>query len=169
MKIVFRKYIIIVLSIIIIMTSAFSLYKIKNLENKMSTIENNSSLNMRLNTLTVESFNKKVEKGKNTIFVYIGNGNCSDCSFFDPILIKNLKNRKIINFVYYVDCEYLHKKRKEWYSFKKKYNFDQTPCLMLFKNGKRVSKLEWIPEKGISEHKLVSWLDENSKLIKESI
>lgn len=168
LKAVYHKYIVLALTIVIVVISAFSFYRIKSLERNLSIIQNNNSLNASLNTLTVESFNTKVKKQKNTIFVYIGNGECSDCYFFDPVLIKTLENKKLVNYIYYIDCQNLHKKKKEWQNFKTKYNFDQTPCLMIFKKGKRLSKLEWIPKKGISENKLISWLDKNSELIKES-
>lgn len=121
-----------------------------------------------LNSLTVNSFEQKINKKNNVTFAYIGNNECSDCSFFFPTLKKTLVNKKLTDNIFYVNAQFLHRNKRSWLAFKKRYHFSQTPCLILFKNKKIISKLEWNPEKGIPESELNSWLEKNSNLIKKS-
>lgn len=165
-----KNYLIVVLVFIIIVITGFGVFfqKTKNLENKLEECENNATITADFNTLTIKAFEFKIKNSKNPVFVYIGNGKCSDCSFFNPKLKKMLSRKKLTRYIYYVDAEYLHKNYQKWTKFKAKYNFSQTPCLMIFKNGERLSKLEWDSKQGIPNSKLDNWLTKNKDIIKES-
>lgn len=151
---------------IIIVIAILSGYKIKHLNSELRVAENKLVLNKKLNTLTVNSFEKRTENKKKVTFVYIGNGECSDCSIFSPLLVRALSKKKLLECVFYVDMEYIHKNQKKWLLFKKRYDFSQTPCLMIYKNGKRISKLEWDTKNGISKNRLEEWLNKNYSIIR---
>lgn len=146
--------------------AALSAYKVNDLNSKLQLAENNSVVNSKLSTLTIATFEKRVNKNKGISFIYLGNGQCSDCSVFSPILLRSLRKKRMLEYIFYVDAEQLHKDKNNWLKFKRKYDFDQTPCLMLFKDGNRISKLEWNIKEGISEKKLSRWLNNNYQIIR---
>lgn len=65
----------------------------------------------------------------------------------------------------YVNGEYIQN-NEEWKEFKKEYDFEQTPTLMLLKEGKQVSKLDWDENHYISEKDFDNWLSKNMDTIK---
>lgn len=149
-------------------TTATSVYSVINLRGKLQQADNSLIINRKLSTLTITTFKKRIKNNKGISFIYIGNGSCSDCSVFTPILLRSLTKRGMLEYIFYVDAEGLHKDKKDWLNFKKRYDFDQTPCLMLFEDGKRISKLEWSTKYGITEKKLNNWLSKYRTIIKST-
>lgn len=158
--------VLLIISNVLILSCYF--YKINHLETEKNQYKNGLISYKNLNSLTVNSFVKRISRKKDITFAYIGNRECSDCSFFFPQLLNTLKKTKLQNNIFYINVEYLHKNQNRWYKFKKKYQFDQTPCLMIFKNGKRIAKLEWNPRTGIPKNKMYSWLEKYRLLIEKS-
>lgn len=113
-----------------------------------------------LNSLTVESFEKKISN-KNDLLVYIGNSECSDCSFFSKTLKNEVETFPLKNSLYLVDITKLHQNTKDWVKFKKKYGFEQTPAFLLFKGGKVKSMIQWNEKKGLSPQSFHNWLTLN--------
>lgn len=106
----------------------------------------------------------KIKNG-NKYLIFFGNGECGDCSTFYPILKKEIARYNIQRKIIYVNGEFLHKDKKKWEEFKKKYSFSQTPAFVLFDNGKVVSKIEWDSGNGLSEKKIDHWIVRNKKFI----
>lgn len=165
-----KKFILIIFSLLVLFGIVLSrLFYITNYQKKeIKEYRYGLATYKYLNSLTVNSFERKINRKNDVTFAYIGNNECSDCSFFFPTLKRTLVNKKLINNIFYVNVEFLHRNKSSWLGFKKRYNFNQTPCLILFKNKKIISKLEWNSERGISERELNSWLEKNLILIKKS-
>lgn len=97
-------------------------------------------IRMYMTEISLNKFNRlsKDNKPKNT-FVYIGNSSCSDCSLFDPELIKLIKNNEIDEKIYYLDINELHKNKSKWKEFKRVNHIFGTPSFIYF--GKNTQTL----------------------------
>lgn len=140
--------------------------KIENLENEKQILVSNTATFAYLNSLTVDSFEKRVNSG-DSLFVYIGNSECPDCSFFSKTLEHEVKTFPLSDSLYFVDGRTLHQNENKWLAFKEKYHFDQTPAFLLFSKGKEVSVIQWDEKNGLSEEEFHSWLIENKQLIEQ--
>lgn len=172
-----NRYIIIGLSMVFLifflMIVLFLFEKNRELEEANSTIKmekqilsDNISSFEYLNSLTIDSFEKKVAEGDD-LFVYIGNSECSDCSIFSKTLKKEVETFPLKNSLYLVEISSIHSDNKRWLDFKKKYNFEQTPAFLLFKNGEIKSMIEWTEQEGLSSEAFHNWLKSNESVIKE--
>lgn len=101
-----------------------------------------------------------------TVFSYIGNNECSDCSLFYPTFDKIIEKEDIINNVVYVEGKFLKKNVVEWKEFKKRNNFSETPVFIIYKDGKILDKIEWDSKNGLSEEKFSSWIERNIEVIR---
>lgn len=120
-----------------------------------------------LNSLTLETLENRLAK-KDNLLIYISNSKCADCSFFSSTLNKEIKeNQYLRNSLYLVDVTKLHDNKKEWLQFKQKYQFDQTPAFLLFKNGKIKSVIQWDENNGLSPSSFHDWLEKNNLNTKE--
>lgn len=119
-----------------------------------------------LNSITVDSFEKKVRDGDN-LFVYIGNSVCTDCSVFSETLKNEVENFPLKHSLSLVEISGIHPDKKRWLDFKSKYGFDQTPSFLLIQNGKVTSMIEWDENDGLSSETFHSWLEENKSFIQQ--
>lgn len=131
---------------------------------KQVVISNNETYGY-LNSLTVNSFEKKIENGEDT-FVYIGNSTCSDCSNFSKTLKKEVEEFPLKDSMYLVDITTIHSDKDRWLGFKKRYGFDQTPSFLLIEQGKVKSLFQWDEKKGLDEENFHNWLKQNELFIR---
>ncbi|HGE7610171.1 thioredoxin family protein [Bacillus thuringiensis] len=169
-----KKYGVLGVIIIIFLLSIFFLYRENTvLKRNNSTLEiekqiviDNTGSYDYLNSITVDSFEKRIKNGDD-IFVYIGNSQCSDCSFFSKILEKEVKTFPLKDSLYLVNISNIHQDKNRWLAFKKKYGFDQTPAFLLFQQGKVKSMIQWDEKNGLSEEIFHNWLEENETFIRK--
>ncbi|PYE95690.1 thioredoxin family protein [Bacillus sp. 196mf] len=169
-----KKYGVLGVIIIIFLLSIFFLYRENTvLKRNNSTLEiekqiviDNTGSYDYLNSITVDSFEKRIKNGDD-IFVYIGNSQCSDCSFFSKILEKEVKTFPLKDSLYLVNISNIHQDKNRWLAFKKRYGFDQTPAFLLFQQGKVKSMIQWDEKNGLSEEIFHNWLEENETFIRK--
>lgn len=156
----------VVLSLFLIQTNHTQKDEIKALENeKQVLIDNNDTFNY-LNSLTIESFEQKVKSGEE-LFVYIGNSECPDCSFFAKTLEKEVKTFPLSNALYFVNGRELRQDKTKWLNFKKRYQFEQTPAFLIFSKGQLLSIIQWSEKSGLSDTEFHDWLLKNKQKIDE--
>lgn len=113
-----------------------------------------------LDSLTVDSFKAKVARGE-TFYAYIGRPSCGDCSAFEPIFKRYIRERQLGGKLYFVNVHFLQQDKAAWTAFKEQYGLKGTPVLAKYSKGKLVNK--WDKEElGRMEMKDVeAWLKLN--------
>jgi|GEM_PF-1999095 len=152
----------------------FLFEKNKELEKANSTLKiekqilsDNTSAFEYLNSLTIDSFEKRVAEGDD-LFVYVGkNSECNDCSIFSKTLKKEVETFPLKNSLYFVEISSIHSDKERWLDFKKRYGFNQTPAFLLFQNGEIKSMIEWTEQDGLSSEAFHNWLERNESFIKQ--
>lgn len=157
-----------ILSIVFALLSLSSLgfvaYKMENQKKEISLLLKNERLNLKIYkefiSYPLETFETQFSSGKKG-FVYIGNAECPDCSSFYPVLLKVIRKYNLSDKIAYVEGKYLREESNNWMNFKKKYNFSQTPALIIYGKGEIISEIEWDQKEGITENRLEKWIDDN--------
>lgn len=129
-------------------------------------IADNSETFEYLNSITLENFNKKVDR-KEDIFVYIGNSECSDCSNFSKILKKEVEEFPLKESLYLLNITKFHNQTSKWLEFKEQFHFNQTPAFLIIQDGKTKSIIEWDKNKGLTQKQFHAWLEKNKKDIQK--
>lgn len=119
-----------------------------------------SDIYFELNSLTVENFEAKVKRG-DTFYVYIGRPNCGDCTSFEPLLKRYVRQHRLQNTLYFVNVYHLNQNKPAWTAFKQTYGLSGTPVLAKYSKGKQVNKLDYEDNGGISGDDLAAWLKKN--------
>ena len=110
-----------------------------------------------LDSLTVESFKAKVARG-DTFYAYIGRPSCSDCSAFEPIFKRYIKEHRLGGKLYFVNVHFLQQDKAAWAAFKQQYGLLGTPVLAKYSGGKQINKLDKEEKGGMSPQDIEAWL-----------
>ncbi|MBF2472730.1 thioredoxin family protein [Listeria welshimeri] len=125
----------------------------KELEEKVNQTEKESAT--FLNTISTKDFKQQMAD-KTTGFVYVGRPTCEDCQAFQPILKKELKERKLNqNMNYYNTDKASEKSRDDMIALLKKMDIDSVPTMVYLKDGKVVSTYAATDE----PEKLTHWMN----------
>ncbi|MEI5994109.1 hypothetical protein A5880_001667 [Enterococcus sp. 4G2_DIV0659] len=111
-----------------------------------------------LNSVTFSSFGKKIKDGESLV-VYIGRPSCSDCTTFEPELIKMINEKKLNDRVLYLNVSELKKDKGLWAKYVENYELPYTPTLAAFREGKVENQVSWTPEKGSDLKAFENFLD----------
>ncbi|OFR06681.1 thiol reductase thioredoxin [Neisseria sp. HMSC055H02] len=130
-------------------------------ENTKRLEDTYSDIYFHLDSLTVESFKKRVANG-DTVYAYIGRPSCGDCNAFEPMFKRYIASRNLNGKIYFVNVHRLHQDKEAWTAFHQQYKLGGTPVLAKYSKGKQVNKLD-LEENGgkISAEDLEKWLDAN--------
>lgn len=134
---------------------------IKEYKTKLIKQEKQYNIYDTLNSITLDTFYKKVNSGE-TFIVYMGNTECTDCSLLEPLLRRYLDNSNYKDNIVYLNIQKI-RKSDEWNSFSKKYNIKYMPTFALYRNGKLYDKVQWTPDKDLSIKDIDSFLKNNLK------
>ena len=110
-----------------------------------------------LDSLTAESFKAKVARG-DTFYAYIGRPSCSDCSAFEPIFKRYIKEHRLGGKLYFVNVHFLQQDKAAWAAFKQQYGLQGTPVLAKYSGGKQINKLDKEEKGGMSPQDIEAWL-----------
>ncbi|MBC2201239.1 thioredoxin family protein [Listeria welshimeri] len=125
----------------------------KELEEKANQTEKESAT--FLNTISTKDFKQQMAD-KTTGFVYVGRPTCEDCQAFQPILKKELKERKLNqNMNYYNTDKASEKSRDDMIALLKKMDIDSVPTMVYLKDGKVASTYAATDE----PEKLTHWMN----------
>ena len=111
----------------------------------------------QLDSLTVDSFKAKVAKG-DTFYAYIGRPSCGDCSAFEPIFKRYIKEHRLGGKLYFVNVHLLQQDKAAWAAFKQQYGLQGTPVLAKYSGGKQINKLDKEEKGGMSPQDIEAWL-----------
>ena len=130
-------------------------------ENTKRLEDTYSDIYFHLDSLTVESFQKRIARG-DTVYAYIGRPSCGDCNAFEPMFKRYIASRNLNGKIYFVNVHRLHQDKEAWTAFRQQYKLGGTPVLAKYRKGKQVNKLD-LEENGgkISAEDLEKWLDAN--------
>lgn len=162
MKKIFYIFIVIFISVNIVCN--IYMFQIKgHLEQKVEKLNSEVSPTYDyLNSLTIRNFQSSIEK-EETLIVYIGRPDCSDCNFFEPVFREIVNKYMLFDKIYYLNVKKYRENNNEdtWNEFKQKYGFTQTPAIIYYVNGKVYSMIEWDTTEGLTEERFSRWLLEN--------
>lgn len=114
-----------------------------------------------LDSVTVDSFYSMIED-KEDFAVYVGRPSCSDCQTFEPGFIEFLEeNPSLQEEILYVNVSEVKEDEEAWAEFiEKSGGIQYTPTVALYEDGVLVDKVEWTPEKGITNEEVEVWITE---------
>ena len=128
-------------------------------------VNKNNEIYKEFMSIPISIFEQRL-KENDSMFVYIGNGECSDCSVFLPIVQRSVKKFKLEDKLFYVEGKYKRQNMEEWIEFKSQNKFNQTPAFIIYDKGRIVTKIEWTEKEGLSEQNFNQWISNNLDLIK---
>ena len=105
-------------------------------ENTKRLEDTYSDIYFHLDSLTVESFKKRVANG-DTVYAYIGRPSCGDCNAFEPMFKRYIASRNLNGKIYFVNVHRLHQDKEAWTAFRQQYKLGGTPVLAKYSKGKR--------------------------------
>ncbi len=115
-----------------------------------------------LDSITVNNFERRVASGDD-FYVYVGRPDCGDCLLFEPMFRDVVDNYGVEDKLLYLNVKgFKENNEDKWEPFKSKYGFTQVPALIHFKDGKNINIVEWDTEEGLSETRLIDWLQTNN-------
>ena len=129
-------------------------------ENTKRLEDTYSDIYFHLDSLTVESFKKRVTNG-DTVYAYIGRPSCGDCNAFEPLFKRYITQRRLDGKIWFVNVHRLHQDKEKWQAFRQRYGLSGTPVLAKYAGGRQQNKLDFEDNGGISAKDLERWLDAN--------
>ena len=113
-------------------------------------------------SLTVESFEKKVASGEEFIVVITRPG-CSYCQALELPFIRLAEMKGIKDKIYHLNVAILRQDNEAWTRFKDNYGFEGTPTYARFADGRNVSCVGWTYERSYVGYDMIDdWTDEQS-------
>ena len=99
-------------------------------ENTKRLEDTYSDIYFHLDSLTVESFKKRVANG-DTVYAYIGRPSCGDCNAFEPMFKRYIASRNLNGKIYFVNVHRLYQDKEAWTAFRQQYKLGGTPVLAI--------------------------------------
>ena len=114
------------------------------------------------NSLTVDSFKKKVASGEDMV-VLISRPNCPSCIRLEDPFIEYAREKGIADQIYLLNVVLLRKDDDEWSLFKQEYgNLRGTPSYARYSGGELVSKVMWPEEGELTIEDIDQWIAEQN-------
>lgn len=147
----------------------FEQYRMKNeilfYHEKLMKLESSySEAYLKYNSILPNEVEEYIKK-KDSVIVYFGRPNCTDCNFFEYSLEKIVDKYDLANKIVYVNVSSIHDNEEKWKAYKRYFGIYGTPSFVYYRNGICNSILDFEKENGITTKEFTRWLEKN-KLIK---
>lgn len=160
-----KKIIIFVLALVFVLSlagNAWLFVQYRSLNRYIDDMATNYSESyFYFDSLTVDSFKKKVASGEEFI-VLITRPNCSNCVRMERPFIELAEQQGISDKIYHLNVVLLRQDNEAWALFKETYGFEGTPTYARFVGGENVSCVGWTYDANIDMELLEAWIGQQS-------